>query len=234
MTFNKWLQSRLTAHGFPVGVIDGVVGPITTSALIALQKAHGLTPLGIATAATIELLRKSSSEVAKPLQVDRDEAVISVPSITWPRQDGVLDFFGPVGQNQVIAALPFPMRLSWDLTKTITRISVHAKVEAAVMRAFKRIAETYSPEERAEIGIDIFGGGLNIRKMRGGNKFSMHSWGIALDFDPLRNRLTWNHKDARLAQPDANRFWAAWEAEGATSLGRTRDFDWMHVQFARL
>ena len=25
-----------------------------------------------------------------------------------------------------------------------------------------------------------------------------------------------------------------WEAEGAVSLGRARDYDWMHVQFANL
>jgi hypothetical protein len=70
--------------------------------------------------------------------------------------------------------------------------------------------------------------------MRGGNSYSMHSWGIAIDFDPERNRLNWNSGEARLAKPDCIPFWQAWEAEGWVSLGRTRDFDWMHVQAARL
>jgi hypothetical protein len=70
--------------------------------------------------------------------------------------------------------------------------------------------------------------------MRGGDRWSMHSWGIAIDFDPTRNSLHADHTQARLAQPDCNEFWRIWEDEGWVSLGRARDFDWMHVQAARL
>lgn len=63
---------------------------------------------------------------------------------------------------------------------------------------------------------------------------SLHSWGIAIDFDPERNALNWDHTKARLARPDAEDFWKIWEAEGWVNLGRSRDFDWMHVQAARL
>ena len=74
----------------------------------------------------------------------------------------------------------------------------------------------------------------HVRKMRGGSSYSMHSWGIAIDFDPERNQLKWGKDRARLAQPDAVEFWRCWEAEGWVALGRARDYDWMHVQAARL
>ncbi len=70
--------------------------------------------------------------------------------------------------------------------------------------------------------------------MRGGQSYSMHSWGIAIDFDPERNQLKWGRPRARLSHSDAAPFWDAWEAEGWVSLGRARNFDWMHVQAARL
>ncbi len=86
--------------------------------------------------------------------------------------------------------------------------------------------------ERRHLGIDVFGGSLNVRKMRGGESYSMHSWGIAIDFDPERNALGWNQSKARLAAADAADFWKIWEGEGWVSMGRARDFDWMQVQAA--
>ena len=51
MTFETWLQSRLTAHGFSVGPIDGIVGPLTTGAIKAFERARGLPVDGLADAA---------------------------------------------------------------------------------------------------------------------------------------------------------------------------------------
>ncbi|WP_244651216.1 glycoside hydrolase family protein [Rhizobium sp. CFBP 8762] len=43
MNFNNWLQSRLTAHGYPVGAIDGIVGSKTIKALYSFLSATKLT-----------------------------------------------------------------------------------------------------------------------------------------------------------------------------------------------
>jgi len=126
------------------------------------------------------------------------------------------------------------MRLAWAKDQIVTRITLHAKVIESAGRAFEAIASAYGPVKRAELGLDLFGGSLNVRRMRGGSAWSMHAWGIAIDFDPERNQLNWGRGKARLAQPDADAFWAAWEREGWVSLGRARNFDWMHVQAARL
>ena len=82
--------------------------------------------------------------------------------------------------------------------------------------------------------LDVWGGCLNVRKMRGGTRNSMHSWGIALDYDPQNNQLKWGSDRATFAQPDYNKWWEFWEEEGWVSLGRTRNYDWMHVQAAKL
>lgn len=240
MSFEEWLQSRLTAHGFPVPV-DGIVGPLTTEAIKAFEAKHGLPVNGTADEKVVALLRTSATATettATPIKERDTELPESANPVaiknTWPRQSGVPAFYGAVGTNQVRLELPFPMRIAWNKSQVIRSFSVHRKVAESAGRVFANIARTYSDAERKSIGIDLFGGALNVRKMRGGSNYSMHSWGIAIDFDPERNSLHWNKSKARLAHPDANAFWKAWEDEGWLSLGRARDFDWMHVQAARL
>lgn len=234
MSFEEWVQSRLTAHGFPVGIIDGDLGSKSIAALKAFQSQKGLPASGKADAATVEALRATAS--AGPTRPVGDAPIAGAPAPIpiWPKQSGVPAFYGAVGANQVRVELPFSMKLAWDLTQEVHRISLHQKVAASAERAFTKIAHEYNPGDRADLGLDIFGGSLNVRKMRGGSAYSMHSWGIAIDFDPERNQLKWGRDRARLAKPDAEPFWRAWEDEGWISLGRQANYDWMHVQAARL
>jgi hypothetical protein len=55
-----------------------------------------------------------------------------------------------------------------------------------------------------------------------------------LDFDPSRNKLKWGRDKANLARPEYDAWWEAWETEGWLSLGRERNFDWMHIQAVKL
>jgi hypothetical protein len=238
LAFPQWVQSRLTAHGLPVGLIDGKIGPVTTAALTKFQKREGLAQSGLADEATVAALRKDPARIEGDA-IDR--AAIKKPADAvaptrrvWPRQADVRTFYGTPGANQTKIEIPFGMKLAWDKKKVVRAITVHKKVADSASRCFAKIAETYSAQERAALGIDIFGGSLNVRKMRGGNAYSMHSWGIAIDFDPERNQLKWGKDKARLAQADAVPFWEIWEAEGWLSLGRARNMDWMHIQAARL
>lgn len=241
MEFNQWLQSRLTAHGHATGGIDGVIGPVTLAALRAFQAARGLSVSGTADAATVAALRQTSSAVQPAVKAalpDRDAApaqeTFGNSKVIWPRQAEVPGYFGAVGQNQTQIEIPFDMALAWDKGTRIRRMTLHRLVAPSALRVLERLAQVYSAPERAALGISLFGGSLNVRRMRGGNAYSMHSWGIAIDFDPERNQLNWSRPRARLSHDDALPFWAAWEAEGWLSLGRARDFDWMHVQAARL
>jgi hypothetical protein len=55
---------------------------------------------------------------------------------------------------------------------------------ASATRVFENVASLYSTSDRNALGLDMFGRSLNVRKMRGGTSYSMHSWGIAIDSDP--------------------------------------------------
>lgn len=224
-------QTRLAELGFDPGPIDGIAGPKTKAAIRAFQRLNGLKGDGIVGALTTAALWPAP---IADRNTDPRSAIPAQAKPVWPRQQDVAAFFGEPGQHQVMLDLPFPMRLAWDKRQTIKRFSVHAKVHDSAARAFARIAEDYDAAQRQALGIDLFGGCLNVRPMRGGTRLSMHAWGIAIDFDPARNQLKWGRDRARLALPDANRFWDIWEAEGWISLGRTRNYDFMHVQAARL
>jgi hypothetical protein len=146
-----------------------------------------------------------------------------------------MKYYGDVGTNQTTLKLPWNMVLAWDTKKIISSFSCHEKVHDSMLRCFQRIGDAYpDPQVRRQLGIDLWGGCLNVRQMRGGSSWSMHSWGIAIDFDPDRNQMYWGRDKARLAKSDCETFWKIWEEEGAVSLGRARNFDWMHVQFARI
>ena len=238
MKFEKWLQSRLTSHGFSPGPIDGIIGPTTTAAIRAFEEHHDMPVDGKADELVVRALRETSSTLL-PGQLqqipDRDlEVLLESERNVWPRQRDVSTFYGRVGVNQTQIEVPYDMYLAWDRGARLRRMTVHKLVADSALRCLQKVSQIYSAREREDLGLHLFGGSLNVRKMRGGTKYSMHSWGIAIDFDPERNQLAWKSDRARLAESDAEPFWQVWEEEGWLSLGRARNFDWMHVQAARL
>lgn len=155
----------------------------------------------------------------------------------WPTQAGVRSYFGEPGSPQATAGmvdLAFPMKIAWDKSQIIRRFRCHAKVEAPLERIYQQTLAHYGAADITRLGLDIFGGCYNYRPMRGGSNWSMHAFGIAVDHDPENNQLKWNKTKARFAKPEYVAFWNIVESEGAVSLGRAKDYDWMHFQFARL
>ena len=126
------------------------------------------------------------------------------------------DFYGERGENQVRIQLPYVMRLSWNKQKRVTSMMCHELVDSLI-RIFQRVLDHYGIDGIRELGLDIFGGCLNVRKMRGGNQWSTHSWGIALDFDPENNQLKWGRDRATFAGPKYDKWWEIWESEGLGS-----------------
>ena len=205
-----------------VGRVDGLFGPQTEAAFLEFNRQkHNLPP-----ETWVDELIDNPFQPFVPTETTAQ---------TWPRERDIQSFYGPPCKMKLVRLkLPYVMHIAWDLRQTITSFSINEKCHDSAARAFQKVAETYSMDEIKEIGLDIFSGCYNCRKKRGGSSWSTHSWAIAIDFDNTRNQLKWNHTRARLAKPDAVPFWEIWEAEGWVSLGRARDFDWMHVQAARL
>jgi hypothetical protein len=110
----------------------------------------------------------------------------------------------------------------------------HELVEHSFQSVFDQTIDHYGEAEWRRLGLDRFSGCFNVRKMRGGTSWSMHSWGIAYDLDAARNSLHQTSKTAQFAKPEYKPYWDIVESEGLVSLGRKKDFDWMHVQAATL
>lgn len=206
LALDQYILSQL---GFNPGTIDGFIGPQTKDALERYQN------------------------VSRDREPPAD-SVSHLPTV-WPRERDLMKFYGPVGQNQVSLTLPYKMRLAWDVSKVVTRIQCHAKVHDSLGRIFQSVLEHYGEADIHALGLDMFGGCLNVRPKKGGTSYSTHSWGIAIDMDPEHNQLRWGRDRARLAKsPEYTPFWQAVESEGWVSLGREKNFDWMHFQAARL
>lgn len=225
--YRNWPEARrdvavqqlvLLRSGFDPGKIDGLVGPQTTFAA--------------------DLFKTKDPESLATFKDDDDGATSSraAGANSWPKQAAAsMDkFFGEKGTNQGKLKLPFPMRIAWAKDQTIKTITLNKKVIESAGRVFEKIASHYDAKARTRLGMDLFGGSLNVRRMRGGSAWSIHSWGCAIDFDPERNQLKWAKPRAALSSRDCEDFWEFWEAEGWVSLGRARNYDWMHVQAARL
>jgi len=95
-------------------------------------------------------------------------------------------------QHIVRRALPRPMIYSGT---PITRLASHVKVADYLDSALREIAE-----HQLDLWLRImpYGGGFQPRLIRGGDEWSMHSFGLAHDFDPAQNPLGWLPRDCRL------------------------------------
>lgn len=130
----------------------------------------------------------------------------------------------------VTVNLPYPMRLAWDLDTTVTKLRCHKLVAIKFEEVFKDILATYGLPRIKELGIDLFGGCFNFRKMRGGSAWSKHSWGIAIDLDPARNTLKETSRTARFARSEYKDMIDIFYKHGFISLGREKNYDWMHFE----
>jgi hypothetical protein len=154
----------------------------------------------------------------------------------WPVDDQVAlaSFYGQPGSGLVMLDLPFTLRLSWEPSQTVRRTQCHARVRDSLRAVLDGVLAHYGHDGIQTLRLDHYGGGFNHRNRRGGTTLSTHAWGIAFDFDPDRNQLRWGRDRAAFAGSEYDAWWQCWEAEGWLSLGRHRNFDWMHVQAARL
>ena len=126
--------------------------------------------------------------------------------------------------------LPYPMRLAWDKGTVVTKMRCHNLVAGKFIKVFSQILNHYGLEKIKELGIDLYGGCFNFRKMRGGSDWSRHSWGVAIDLDPERNQLKETKKTARFARPEYRPMIDIFYANGFVSLGVEKDYDWMHFE----
>tara|TARA_R110002111_G_scaffold37177_1_gene71688 strand:- start:150 stop:932 length:783 start_codon:yes stop_codon:yes gene_type:complete len=207
------IQIGAREKGFNSGAIDGMWGPQTQYAfeeLVYLQK-YGKV-----------------REPWRPEEIN--------PMNRWPRQNSPAfhEFYGLRAKNLVTVTVPYEMKIAWDMRYRAKKITCHSKVAESLLLVLENVRNIYGENEIERLALNRFGGCFNNRLMRGGTQWSTHSWGVALDFDPARNQLTWGRNQAAFAHPVYNDWWRCWEEEGWVSLGRRKNYDWMHVQAAEV
>lgn len=208
------LQLACKNIGLNPGVIDGYWGPSTNTAVN-------------------QYLYYKENKAIPPIW--RPEDIVDTIADVWPKAyTPEFDaFYGPAGESQLVKiTFPYQMKIAWNTSQKVSSTRCHQKVADSATRVFAEVLKHYGRQRISELKLDYFGGCYNNRPIRGGTKASMHSWGIAFDFDPVRNQLEWGRDRASFARPEYDAWWKIWEAEGWVSLGRTKNFDWMHVQAA--
>lgn len=231
---NTWNNTRLRVAGeqalyrslkIDVGGIDGIDDHVLGYARDAYAAKQTLN-----FRENVDVLVKEKVIVPTPVKVTGKVT----PFRSWPKQSECTRYYGKVGTNQDQCILPFPMVIAWSPKQKIQKFSCHKLVKAPLERIFQRTLDYYGYEKIKELRLHYWGGCLNVRKLRGGSSWSMHSWGIAVDLDPENNQLRWGRDRATFARPAYNKFWEFVYDEGAISLGKERNYDFMHFQFSRL
>ena len=164
-------------------------------------------------------------------------AALGVPTAPeWPTQPNVRagnSMFGKPGDESALVSIKPAYQLYFEGTPVKT-IRVHRLIADHVAAALKEVLEHYGPTRIKELSLDQYGGSYNYRSTATGRSLSMHAWGVALDFAPGLNAYEKRKPYASLSRPECEAWWDIWERHGAVSLGRERDYDWMHLQFAKL
>ena len=133
--------------------------------------------------------------------------------------------------NITTLVLPYPMRIAWDTSKTVTKIQCHKLIKDRLEKVFNDLLAHYGYEKIKELGIDLFGGCLNVRLQRGSKtKWSRHAWAIAIDLDPARNQLKWGKDKAQFAKPEYGAMIKIFSDHGFAGLGPEKNYDWMHFE----
>ena len=102
----------------------------------------------------------------------------------------IFDYIGPDHtlnprwQNEFLQriALPFPLPLSWDMSRRINQMTCHKRLADVFTATFTAI-QAASLQDK----IISFGGCFSFRAQRTGAKLSAHSWGIAIDLNTATN-----------------------------------------------
>lgn len=205
-----------------IGRFDGLMGPLTQNALDTYDRVANGGP-------AFDRPFNTPSVLSSTTYVINNEARKLLPT-----QAQMMDYYGNVGSNQVEILLPYRLKLSWEPQTSISKMTCHKKAASDFAAIFETILTTYGQSNITDLGLDLWGGTLNVRKMRGGTSWSMHAWGSAIDLDPDRNGLKTKWQDAQFSKKEYIPFINAWLGMGWISLGYEHNHDAMHFQRARI
>ena len=147
-------------------------------------------------------------------------------------QDEMVKYFSTANpQGTYLTTIDLPYTMYYD-KQPVKRMRCHKKVAKAFLNVFNDLLAHYGEDKLNKLGITTYGGCFNYRLMRGSKtKLSAHSWGTAIDLDANRNTLKETSATARFARPEYKAMIDIFEKHGFASLGRLKNYDWMHFQY---
>lgn len=147
----------------------------------------------------------------------------------------VIKAFGQPGNpdNFTTIQLPYPMRIAWDLKTKVMKMQCHELAEHRFISVFNELLTHYGYDELVKLGIDIFGGCVNVRPMRGSTRWSRHAFGIAIDLDPERNGLKTPWHKAQFSKPEYQAMHEIFERNGFENYGKVLLRDVMHFELVK-
>ena len=130
--------------------------------------------------------------------------------------------------------LPYPMRIAWDVTKSVKKIQCHQLIADKLLLVFNEVLNHYGFAEINRLGIDLYGGCVNVRLMRGSKtKWSRHAWGIAIDLDPIRNSLKTTWERSQFSKPEYKFLVDTFYKHGFINYGKEKNYDSMHFEISK-
>lgn len=143
----------------------------------------------------------------------------------------IIDKYGQPGDpdNLTVIKFPYPMRIGWDVGKTVSKTQCHKLVADKFLSVFNDLLAHYGLAELQRLGIDLFWGLTNVRLQRGSKtKWSRHAWGIAIDLDAARNGLKTNWAKSQFSKPEYKFMVDTFHKHGFIGYGPDRNYDAMH------
>ena len=146
-------------------------------------------------------------------------------------QENVKAMYGQPGEGPFTTlVVPKGFNLTYD-GKPVSKIrNVHSKVSSNLRQAFEQILSSYGAAQVQALKINVYSGTYNKRVKRGGTTWSMHSWGIAIDLYYAKNKLRTKAPEAAFSKPEYKNMIDIFERNGFYSLGRAKNYDYMHFQ----
>lgn len=201
---------------------DGVIGPKTLAGIIDILN-------GVSSKETTvdPLVQKYIDKPIKFSKVDYKAEPVKQSILRNGKS-----VFGKAGDESVLVSVKIPENYPLKYAGSrVKAIRVHKLAADRLEAALNDIINHYGEDiETVAPGACVYDGSYNFRNTRNGSSQSIHSWGLAIDFDAANNGLKTKWQNARFSQPIYKPFLDILEYHGWLSLGRRQGTDGMHVQ----
>lgn len=177
----------------------------------------------------LEIKTQTQTETKKTVEISGNQANVRAK-------------YGEPGDNSNIVSWTPPYTFYYSANRVangnaqvLKTLKLHKDVVSQFTNAFTEVLTTYGLEQIQKLGLNTTSGTYVVRANRNdASKYSLHSWGIAIDMlageNPNKGRTSKTTPPATFSTSEYTKFVNILEKHGLYSLGKYKDKDWMHFQ----